>query len=172
MSNKQGFLFWITGFSGSGKTEIAKNVYKFIKKNMGPTILVNGDELRNMFKLNDYSKNGRLQNSRKFTKLAKFITKQNINLVFAVVGMMNEPREWNRNNIKNYIEIYVESKVKKIVNFNKKKVYKKYKNNLVGVDIIPEYPKKPDIKVINNFDTSINQLSDQIIKKIKMRLKI
>ena len=74
MSKKQGFLFWITGFSGSGKTEIAKNVYKFIKKNMGPTILVNGDDLRNIFKLNDYSKNGRLQNSRKFTKLAKFIT--------------------------------------------------------------------------------------------------
>ena len=96
MKNKKGYLIWITGFSGSGKSEIAKKIHKHLNIKLGPTLLINGDDLRKIFKLYDYSKNGRIQNSIKFTKLAKFITDQNINLVFAVVGMMNKPRKWKR----------------------------------------------------------------------------
>ena len=32
--NNKGILFWITGFSGSGKTQLAKKIYPSIKKNM------------------------------------------------------------------------------------------------------------------------------------------
>ena len=31
---KKGILFWITGLSGSGKTSLAKKIFKFIKKSM------------------------------------------------------------------------------------------------------------------------------------------
>jgi len=45
-------------------------------------------------------------------------------------------------------------------------------DDLRNIFKLHDYSKKLDIKVINNFDTSINQLTDQIIKKIKMRLKV
>ena len=32
--NNKGILFWITGLSGSGKTQISKKIYKQIKKIM------------------------------------------------------------------------------------------------------------------------------------------
>ncbi len=171
MEKKSGYLIWITGFSGSGKTRISKKIYQHIKKKLGPTILINGDDLRKIFKLNDYSKTGRIKNSEKFTKLAKFITDQNINLVFAVVGMMNKPREWNRKNIKNYIEIFIDSKVKKIIKLNKKKIYQTNKKNIVGIDIKPEYPKNPEIILKNNFKSDINKLSRKAIEKIDKILK-
>ena len=102
-----------------------------------------------------------------YCKLAKFITNQKINLIFAVVGLIDETRKWNKKNIDNYIEIYLKSDVKKIVNFNKKKIYhQKNVNNIVGVHIQPELPKKPDIIIENNFDRSINSLSNELIKKI------
>mgnify|MGYP000954987711 CR=1 FL=1 len=33
--NNKGTLFWVTGFSGSGKTQISKKIYPQIKKKYG-----------------------------------------------------------------------------------------------------------------------------------------
>ena len=36
-----------------------------------------------------------------------------------------------------------------------------------GVDIKPEFPEKPNILVINNFDKNVKKLSSEIFLKIK-----
>ena len=41
--NNKGTLFWVTGFSGSGKTQISKKIYPQIKKKYGPTVFFSGD---------------------------------------------------------------------------------------------------------------------------------
>ena len=63
----------------------------------------------------------------KYCKLAKFITSQNVNVIFAVIGMMEDIRKWNRKNIKNYVEIYIKSDIKKIIKNRKKKFITKIK---------------------------------------------
>ena len=78
--NSKGILFWITGFSGSGKTQISKKIHSQIKKNYGPTILFSGDDIRKIFDLKGYTYEDRLQTVRKYCKLAKSITNQNINV--------------------------------------------------------------------------------------------
>lgn len=120
-NNNKGILFWITGLSGSGKTTIAKKVKKDIIQLYGPTLLVSGDSLRKIFNLNKYSYNDRLSNSKKFCKFAKFVTNQKFNLLFAAVGMMDSMRKWYRNNIDNYVEIYIKADLKKIIKLKKKK---------------------------------------------------
>ena len=162
---KKGILFWIEGFSGSGKTEISKKIKSSIIKKYGPTIIIQGDDLRKIFKLYDYSKEGRYNNFLKFSRFAKFITNQNINVIFTVVGMQKIQREWLKKNIVNYIEIYIETKISKI---KKKSMKKTYKNNqnIVGIHIKPELPKKPDIKIINNFKKSTDFLSKQLVTRI------
>ena len=52
----KGILFWVTGLSGSGKSSIAKKIWPTIKRKFGPTILVNGDDMRSIFKLNKYDR--------------------------------------------------------------------------------------------------------------------
>ena len=78
-----GILFWITGLSGSGKTQISKKIYPQIKKNYGPTVLFSGDDIRQIFNLKGYTYNERLETVMKYCKLAKSITSQNINVIFA-----------------------------------------------------------------------------------------
>ena len=119
--NIKGILFWITGFSGSGKTQIAKKIYPSIKKKYGPTILFNGDDIRRIFNFKEYSAKKRLSLVMKYCKFAKFITNQNINLIFAVVGMMDVIRNWNKKNISNYVENYIKADLKKIIKVKKKK---------------------------------------------------
>ena len=78
--NTKGTLFWITGFSGSGKTQISKKIYSQIKRNYGPTILFSGDDIRKIFNLKGYTYNERFKTVMKYCKLAKSITNQNINV--------------------------------------------------------------------------------------------
>ena len=111
--NNKGILFWVTGLSGSGKTELSKKIYSQITKNYGPTILFSGDDIRRIFKLKGYSSKDRHETAMKYCKLAKFIVAQNINVLFAVIGMVDNVRDWNRKNITNYVEIYIKSDLKK-----------------------------------------------------------
>ena len=160
----KGVLIFITGLSGSGKSSIAKKIYPTINKIVGPTILINGDDLRKTFKLYGFYSNDRLENSKKFAKFFKLITKQNISILFAAVGMRHKTRSIFKKSVQNYFEIYIQSNLKKIKKKNKKKIYKQFKSNIVGVDIIPEFPKNSDIKVKNDFKVNINKLN-QLLKK-------
>ncbi len=168
--NNKGLLFWITGLSGSGKTQISKKIYPALKRKYGPTIFFSGDDIRRIFQLKGYSNKDRYEIVMKYCKLAKFITSQNINVLFAVIGMMDKIRTWNRKNIENYVEIYIKSDLKKIISNKKKKLYHKHKKNIVGIDIKPEFPKNPHITIVNNFSKDIKSYSKNLIHKINDHL--
>jgi len=169
INRKKGILFWITGLSGSGKTTISKKIKKSISNLYGPTILVNGDNLRKIFGFNKFNLSERIILSKKFCNFAKYITDQKINLIFSVVAMMDKPRIWNKKNIDNYFEIFIKTKIDDIIKAKKKKIYhKKNVGAIVGVDIKAELPKKPDIIITNNFNKSSNILAKELIGKIKL----
>ena len=67
----------------------------------------------------------------KYCKLAKFVTNQNVNVIFAVIGMMDKIRHWNRKNIKNYVEIYIKSDLKLVMSKKKKKYTRKKQKMLL-----------------------------------------
>ncbi len=163
---KKGILFWITGLSGAGKTSIANRIKRPIENKYGPTLVINGDDLRKIFKLKSYNQFKRLEYGKIYCNFLKFLVDQNINVIFTVVGMFDILRKWNKANIDNYIEIFIKADIKKIKKKSRKKTYKNKKKNIVGLGISPQYPKKPDILIENNFSKSINYLSNQIIKKI------
>ena len=163
----KGILFWITGLSGSGKTSLAKKILPIIKKKYGPTLHLDGDRLRSILNLNGYSYDERLSNTKIYNKIVKLLTDQNINVIISLVGLMQNPRTWNRKHIKKYIEIFIKSEVKKIILKDKKKIYKKNKN-IVGINIKPEFPKSPDITIDNKFDKNLDCLKLLLLDKISI----
>ena len=167
INKKKGILFWITGLSGAGKTTLGNKIKKDITKNYGPTLMISGDDIREIFELKGYEYNERLIILKKYTKFAKYITDQKINIILAVVGMVETTRKWNRENIDNYVEIYIKCNIKDIMSLNKKKFYhKKVPGKIIGIDIKPEFPKKPDITILNNFKQTSDNLSNNLLKKI------
>ncbi len=170
MNKKKGILFWITGLSGSGKTSLALKVFNFIKKNYGPSVVISGDDLRNIFNYKKFDKNSRLKYALSYSKFCKEITNQNINVIFSTVSLYNKVRSWNKKNIPNYLEIYIETNIEKLINEKKKHFYRTKLVNIVGKNIKAEFPKKPDIRIINNFTRSINQLKIELIKKISLKI--
>ena len=167
INKNKGILFWITGLSGAGKTIIGKKIHKDITKKYGTTLMISGDNIRKIFKLNGYENQERLEITKKYSKFAKYITEQKINIILSVVGMFDAPRKWNRLNIENYIETYIKSNIKNIIRLNKKKIYnKKNPGKIVGIDIKPQYPKKPDIIIFNSFKLTSDKISKILLNKI------
>ena len=171
INKNKGILFWITGLSGSGKTTIGNSIKNDINKIYGPTIMVSGDNIRKIFKLKGYEHKERLTITNKYCHLAKYITEQKINVIFAVVGMFKESRKWNRSNIDNYVEIYIKSNIKTILRVGKKKIYnKRNPGKFTGIEIKAEYPKNPDITISNKFNSPMDRMAKLLMGKINKLL--
>ena len=144
-----GRVFWITGLSGAGKTTIGYLLYTKLKIQKNSIVFLDGDELRKIFG-NDlgYSKEDRLKSAIRNSRLCKLLSDQGIDVICCTISMFDTIREWNRQNIKNYFEIYLDVSLETLK--NRKKIYIENNNDVVGINVLGEIPKNPDIVLDNN----------------------
>ena len=172
LKKNKGILFWITGLSGSGKTAIAEEIKSNISNKYGPTVIVSGDYLRKIFNFKKFSKKDRLSYALVYCKFCKCITDNRINIILSTVSLFHKVRKWNRTNISNYMEIYIQSDINKIIKQKNKFFYKGNYKNIIGKDIKPELPKSPHITIKNDFNKPISVLTNKLINKINKIIKL
>ncbi len=167
INSNYGILFFITGLSGSGKTSISTKLKKKIENKYGKTLLLTGERIRDIYNFNGFTKKDRLKLGMQNIDLINLILKQKINVIYDAVALLKELRIQKKKIIKNYIEIFIKTNVNTIIKFNKKKkIYKKIKNNIMGVHIKPDYPRTPHVIIKNNFTKNILDLTTELEKKI------
>ena len=165
-------FLWLIGLSGSGKTTLAKKIIEGANRDTRNTILLDGDVIREIFG-NDlgYSMNDRLLNAQRICQLGKFLDQQGLNVVCAILSLFPETREWNRENIENYYEVFIDTPIDILVDRDSKGIYGKYKKGeileVAGMDIDFPVPDKSDLVIKNNNskDYLLNH-AEQIIEKI------
>jgi adenylylsulfate kinase len=145
-------VYWITGLAGSGKSTLAAHLCESLQRQKVPIIYLDGDVLREIFQDNiGYSYQERLKAAWRNARLCKILTDQGVTVVCATISMFHEVQLWNRNNIKNYYEIFLDVPMDVLIKRNQKGLYTKAKgmapNNVVGVDIPSEFPLNPDMIV-------------------------
>jgi adenylylsulfate kinase-like enzyme len=79
----------ITGQAGSGKTTIARELEKMIKK----PIVIDGDELREIFVNKDYSEEGRRKNITNAYNIARFLEAKGFIPIIALISPYSDLRE-------------------------------------------------------------------------------
>ena len=165
-------VIWLIGLSGTGKTVLGQEVVATANKNYKNTIFIDGDEIREAFG-NDlsYSMKDRLINAQRICQLGKFLDDQGMNVVCSILSLFPDTRQWNRENIKNYYEGYVDTPIDILIKRDSKGIYNKYLNNKItnvaGMDIEFPIPDQADL-VIDNVNSKEHLLSHakQIAKKI------
>ena len=162
-------VYWITGLSGAGKTTIGRQLYKRLKESNVPTVFLDGDELRTVFgDTFGYTLEERLKCSVCYSRLCKMLAAQGLIVVCCTVSMFDSVRNWNRENIQGYVEIYIKTSHEELERRNQKGLYlSKFNrlNNVVGVDLKAELPKTPDIVIENNGDLLFDDYVSLIIEK-------
>ena len=78
--------------------------------------------------------------------------------------------KWNRENFKNYFEIFLNAPLEVVKKRDPKMIYKNYnlgkEKNIVGIDIAWHKPKNPDIEIKIKQSTSLEEIMDLILKKL------
>jgi adenylylsulfate kinase-like enzyme len=167
MKKKNGKIFWITGLSGSGKSTVGEKLKTLIKNKYSNTIIIHGDDIRNIYKFKFYSRIKRLKLGKANSDLCKLLSEQGLNVIFTTVGLFHELFAYNRKNLKNYLEIYIKTDIKKLLKNKNKSFYKIRTKNIWGLDLKPQFPKNSEIIIENNFDKSAAKLAKIIYEKIE-----
>lgn len=104
---EKGILYWITGLSGSGKTTIGSSLYYELKKRYSNLVILDGDILKKLTGDSlGYSKEDRLKRAGIYSNFCKILTDQGISVIICTVAMYDSVRQWNRNHIERYVEIF------------------------------------------------------------------
>lgn len=155
-------VIWIIGLSGSGKTYLAKKIFKRIK---GKKILVDGDKVRKYitYKLK-YSKEDREKNSIIISDLCKFLENQGFTVICSILSIFRNHQKENRSKFIDYFQIFIDADLSKLKERNNKNIYSK--KNVVGKKIKFPLPYKSDLIIKNNFLSYSQKKIDHIVKKI------
>jgi len=172
-------VVWITGLSGSGKTTVAKAVYTVVKKDFKNTVFLDGDIIRDV--LNNsygYSSEERLKGAKQVSGICRMLDDEGLIVICATMSLFHEIQMMNRQNIDNYIEVYLDVKLEELIKRDPKLIYKraldKETENVVGIDIDYESPLAPELKLDNNkrqkLQSNIQKVLDLIDIKLNSKL--
>jgi cytidine diphosphoramidate kinase len=172
-------LYWFTGLSGAGKTTIGQLFYSRLKTTNQSTVFLDGDVIRGIF---DYTQKylplERKKIAMTYSRLCKMLTVQGIDVVIATISMFHEVRDWNRQNIENYKEIYIKVPIEVLIEKDKKELYSRALRgeveHVVGFEakgeVEVEEPKNPDIVVVNDGSDTPEFIVDQLIHDLKLNI--
>lgn len=167
----KGTVYWITGLSGAGKTTMGFLLYQDQKEAEENIVILDGDELREIINNKDYSYEGRKQVAKQYSRMCKMLSDQGIDVIICTISMYDEVREWNRENIENYCEIYIEVPIDELIRRDQKQLYsralRKEVANVMGIDADFEAPKNPDVRINNDGKLEIKDVYDNLKNKIK-----
>ena len=168
MERSQGRLYWITGLSGAGKTTIGTQLYYSIKEKNKNIILLDGDLLKTLVDdVPGYTNEERLKRAYKYARICKALVDQGLIVVCCTIAMYEEVRKWNRKNNEEYIEVFLDVPREVLKSRDKKDIYKMHSSgklsNVVGIDMDVDFPKNPDITIVNDGSLTVSECVEKIL---------
>ena len=152
-------VIWLIGMSASGKTTIGKKLFKKLQNSKEKWIFLDGDTFRNILGEDlGHTIEDRRKNAYRISRFCEFLSSKNINVLACVLSIFHDNQKYNKENIKEYKEVYIDVEFDKLVQRDNKQLYKKALNgeikDVVGVDIEFKPPYSPDMIIDNNIDNS------------------
>ncbi len=151
-------VIWIIGLSGAGKTTIARRVHELWAETAINTVLVDGDEIRDIMRENDrpdaHELTGRRRNAERIFRMCRWLDRQNINVVCSILSIFPDLRDENRRELSKYFEVFIDVPMDELVRRDIKDIYapalRGERTHVVGVDIPFPRPENPDLVIDNS----------------------
>src|SRR5437588_2614307 len=169
MLNK-GFTIWFTGLSGSGKSTLSEIIEQRLRERERNVEVLDGDIVRTHLSEGlGFSREDRDTNIKRIAFVCGLLTHNGVICISAAIAPYREARAWARQQIGNFVEVYVKCPLQVCRQRDVKGLYKlvdegKIKN-FTGVDDPYEEPEHPDLVVETDKET-IEESVERIFAKL------
>lgn len=168
---RKGFTVWFTGLSGSGKSTIAERVALKLERRGLPVEILDGDVVRtHLSKGLGFSHEDRDENIKRVGFVCQLLTRNGVAAIASVISPYREARDYNRQKIKNFVEVYTRCPIEVCAERDLKGLYQKAQageiKGFTGVDDPYEPPLNPEV-VCKTDRESIEESVDKVIRKLE-----
>jgi adenylylsulfate kinase len=150
MNSDNGFVLWLTGLSGAGKSTIASAVAPSLAERGHRVEVLDGDEVRtNLCQGLGFSREDRDTNIARIGYVAGKLAKHGVAVVVAAISPYREARDKVRSSVADFVEVHVAAPVETCAERDVKGLYAKALageiKNFTGVSDPYEQPLEPEI---------------------------
>lgn len=151
-NNQPGFVLWMTGLSGAGKTTIALILVEELKRRGLRVERLDGDVVRESLTRDlGFSKEDRDKNIERVSFVAKLLSRNGVGCVCSFISPYQAVRDQVRAETTNFIEVFVDAPLEVVKERDVKGLYEKAIAgeipNFTGISDPFEAPEKPEIHV-------------------------
>lgn len=174
--DQKGFVLWLTGLSGSGKTTIAEILEGELRSRGLKIERLDGDIVREGLTQDlGFSKEDRDKNIERVTFVAKLLSRNGVGCICSFISPYQEARDKARAETTNFVEIFVDASLDTVIERDVKGLYKKAISgeieNFTGISDPYETPEDPDIHVRTD-DQSPRDSAIKILEHLEDRALI
>lgn len=171
MAEHQGFVVWMTGLSGSGKTTIAMAMIPKLQARGVKFERLDGDVVRaGLTKDLGFSAEDRQKNIDRVTFVAKLLSRNNVGVVCSFISPYQSMRDHVEANVTNFIEVYINAPLDVVIGRDVKGMYQKAIAgeipNFTGISDPFEAPESPDIEIRTD-QLTVDESADLIIRYLE-----
>jgi adenylylsulfate kinase len=150
MTNDTGFVLWLTGLSGAGKSTVAAKLAPALAERGHRVELLDGDEVRtNLGQGLGFSREDRDTNIARIGYVAGKLAKHGVAVLVAAISPYREARDQVRAQVDSFVEVHVAAPVQTCAERDVKGLYAKALSgeikNFTGISDPYEPPLAPEI---------------------------
>jgi len=153
-----GFVVWFTGLPSAGKSTLAQQLEKALRRRGLSVEVLDGDEVRKrLTKGLGFSKEDRDENIRRITYVAHLLARNGTAAITAAISPYRAIRDEAREEIKRFVEVYVKCPLEVCIQRDVKGLYRRALAgeipNFTGVSDPYEEPLRPEVTIETDRET-------------------
>lgn len=162
-----GFILWLTGLSGSGKSTVADRVYEMLKERNMKAERLDGDVAREYLTRGlGFSREDRDENVRRLGFVANLLSRNGVAVVASFISPYAEIRNELKGSLHNFIEVFVNAPLHVCERRDVKGLYKRARageiTRFTGIDDPYEEPEEPHIH-LRTHEEDVNESVAKVV---------
>jgi adenylyl-sulfate kinase len=168
MNNSTSHVLLLTGLSGAGKTTIAKALQQVLAEKNLQSVLLDGDEIRNIIQLHAFDEASRKEHNLRVAQMASLFEAQGNIVIISLIAPYADVRQQMRKLCNNFFEIYISTDIQTCIERDPKGLYKKAMSgeikDFTGISAPYDAPQNPEL----NLDTSVLTVDECVLKLLSL----